>query len=145
VAPAAVGTAVGTNAPITATVPDQGQAQYALQNWYASQNLLKDHPCVFQSGSTIQANLAWIPGGAWAWAEDKTQALADAPLQTLSLTGLHVNDGAWIRCAAANAACTVDLILGGNWIEATVPATSTAANKRTAATAVAQAIVTKLG
>jgi hypothetical protein len=35
-------------------------------------------------------------------------------------------------------------VLGGNWIESTVPATSTAPNKRTAATAVAQAIVTKL-
>ncbi|HEY5230563.1 MAG TPA: hypothetical protein VIJ11_06710, partial [Galbitalea sp.] len=84
-------------------------------------------------------------GGAWAWAEDKTQTLADAPLQTLHLTGLAVHDGAWIRCAAANASCIVDLTLGGDWIEVAVPATSTAANKRAAVTALAQAVVTKLG
>jgi hypothetical protein len=99
---------------------------------------------VFATGSTTQVQLAWIPGGAWAWAEDKTQPLADAPLQPLSLTGLGANDSASIRCASGSASCVVDLILGGDWIEATVPASSTAADKRAAATAVAQAIVTHL-
>jgi hypothetical protein len=131
---------------VTASTPDQGQTGTDPQTpiWYPSQDVLKDHPCVFSTGSAVQARLAWIPGGAWAWAENKTQALADAPLQSLHLTGLGANDSASIRCAPGDAACVVDLVVGGNWIEAAVPASSTAANKRTAATAVAQAIVTHL-
>jgi hypothetical protein len=141
----AAATGLGVSGALTAAVPDQGQINYDLENWVASQNLLNDHPCVYSTGATAQATLAWIPGGAWAWAEDKTQSLANSPLTTLSLTGLHVHDGAWIRCASGNASCTVDLVLGGNWIEATVPASSTAGNKRTAATALAQAIVGTVG
>lgn len=141
---AAIQSAVGS--AVTASTPDQGQTGSDPQTpvWFAAQDVLKDHPCVFATGSTTQVQLAWIPGGAWAWAEDKTQPLADAPLQPLSLTGLGANDSASIRCASGSASCVVDLILGGDWIEATVPASSTAADKRAAATAVAQAIVTHL-
>jgi hypothetical protein len=142
---AEVASAVGTSSALTTSVPDQGQADSAIQNWVAAQNQLNDHPCYYSAGSTVQAKLAWIPGGAWAWAEDKTQTLADSPLQTLAVTGLKAHEGAWIRCAASDASCIVDLVLGGNWIEATVPATSTAANKRTAATALAKSIATTVG
>jgi hypothetical protein len=142
---AAVGTAVGTSAALSAAVPDQGQADDSLQNWSASQDLLKDHPCFYSASTTVQAKLAWIPGGAWAWNENKTQTLANAPLQTLQVSGEQSGDGAWIRCAAGDSACTVDLVLGGNWIEATVPSTSTAANKRTAATKIAADIVGTIG
>jgi hypothetical protein len=142
---AAVASAVGTSAAVTASTPSQGAETGDIPEWFAAQDSLKDHPCIFTTGTTTQAQIAWIPGGAWAWAEDKTQTLADAPLQALHLTGLGPNDTASIRCAASDASCIVDLVLGGNWVEATVPATSTAASKRSAATAVAQAIVTKLG
>ncbi len=142
--PAAIQAAVGS--AVTASTPDQGQTGTDPETpiWFPSQDALKDHPCVFSTGSTVQAKLSWLPGGAWAWAENRSQALADAPLQALHVTGLGANDSASIRCAAGDASCVVDLVLGGNWIESTVPATSTAPNKRTAATAVAQAIVTKL-
>jgi hypothetical protein len=143
---AAVQTALGIGTPVTAAVlPSQPEYPDFIAPWYAAQNTLSDHPCVFETGSQIQALLTWIPGGAWAWAEDKAQPLADEAPQSLALTGLHVNDSAAIRCAAGNTSCVVDLVLGGNWIEATVPATSAAANKQTAATAVAQAIVTTVG
>jgi hypothetical protein len=142
----AVQTALGTSAAIAASTPLQGSNDYSIiPVEYAAQDTLKDHPCIFTAGAATIAQVAWLPGGAWAWAEDKTQALADAPLQTLHLTGLGVNDGAWIRCAAANASCVVDLTLGGNWIEVALPATSTATNKRSAVAALAQAVVTKLG
>jgi hypothetical protein len=139
---AAVQSALASSTAITSSTPPVTDETF--RTWFASLDSLKNHPCVWTQGSTTVAQLAWIPGGAWAWAEDKTQSLADAPLQSLHLTGLKVNDAAWIRCAAADASCIVDLTLGGNWIEATVPASSTAPNKRTAATALAQAIATKL-
>jgi hypothetical protein len=141
----AVASAVGTTVAVTASTPDQGQTDYALQNWVASQNLLKDHPCFYKAGATVQAKLAWLPGGAWAWNENKTQTLANGPLQTLHVAGEQSGDTAAIRCAASDSSCTVDLVLGGNWIEASVPATSTAANKRTAATQIAADIVGTLG
>ena len=145
VAAADIQSAVG--AAVTANTPDQGQTGTDPQTplWYPSQDVLKDHPCVFVTGSTTQAQLAWIPGGAWAWAEDKTQTLADAPLQSLHLSGLTAPDTASIRCAPGDAACVVDLVVKGDWIEATVPASSTATSKRTAATAIAQAILAKVG
>ena len=143
---AAVQTALGTGAAIAASTPLHTANDYeSVPVEYAAQDTLKDHPCIFTAGAATVAQVAWLPGGAWAWAEDKTQPLADAPLQTLHLTGLAVNDGAWIRCAAANASCIVDLTLGGNWIEVALPPTSTATNKRSAVTALAQAVVTKLG
>ena len=142
----AVQTALGTSAAIAASTPSQGADDYEpIPVEYAAQDSLKDHPCTFTSGSTTVAQVAWLPGGAWAWAEDKTQTLADAPLQSLQLAGLGVHGGAWIRCAASDASCVVDLVLGGDWIEVAIPATSVATNKRSAATALAQAVVTKLG
>jgi hypothetical protein len=143
----AVQTAVGSGA-VTASTPAQAQefgSALATPVWIPSQDALKNHPCVFNAGATTQATIAWIPGGAWAWNENKTQTLAESPLQTLHVSGEQSGDGAWIRCAASDGACTVDLVLGGNWIEATVPATSTATNKRAAATKVAAAIVGTLG
>ena len=143
---ASVQTALGTGVAIAASTPLHGPNDYdSLPVEYAAQDTLKDHPCIFTAGGATVAQLAWLPGGAWAWAEDKTQTLADAPLQSLQLTGLGVHGGAWIRCAAAGASCVVDLVIGGDWIEVEVPSTSVAANKRTAATALAQAVVTKLG
>jgi hypothetical protein len=143
---AAVQTALGTSAAIAASTPLVSATDYeSVPVEYAAQDSLKDHPCIFTSGSATVAQVAWLPGGAWAWAEDKTQTLADAPLQTLHLTGLGVHGGAWIRCAANDASCIVDLVLGGDWIEVAVPATSTAADKRSAVTALAQAVVTELG
>jgi hypothetical protein len=144
----AIQTAVGSSAALTASTPAQPQSfgsALATPIWFPAQDVLKDHPCVFTSGSTVQATISWIPGGAWAWNEDRSQTLAEPPLQSLKLSGEGPNDTASIRCASSDAACTVDLIVGGNWIEATVPATGTAENKRAAVTAVAGAIVTKLG
>jgi len=142
---ASIQAAVGSTGTVTASVlPSVPDDPTDIANWSASENQLAARPCAFTSGAATQVQLAWLPGGAWAWAEDKTQSLADVPLQSLTLTGLRAPDTAAIRCATGNASCIVDLVLGGNWIEATVPTTSTAADRRTAAIAVAQAIVTKL-
>lgn len=141
--PGAVQTALGIGVPLAPVVlPSQPDYPTIIATWYAAQNTMNDHPCAFESaGSRVQAMLTWIPGGAWAWAENDSQPLADGTLQPLSLTGLKAHDTASIRCSAGNAACVVDLVLGGDWIEATVPSTSTAANRQTAATALAQDIV----
>jgi hypothetical protein len=142
--PAAIQTALATSSPVTASTPTQSTSGYT-PIWVASEDLLQDHPCVFASASGTQAQLTWIPGGAWAWAEDRAQTVIDVPLQDLHLHGLGAHDNASIRCAPGDASCIVDLTLGGNWIEATVPPASSVANKRAAATAVAQAVVTNLG
>ena len=145
---AAVQSAVGSSTAVTANTPAQQQtfgSALSTPLWLPSQDALKNHPCVFTSGTTTQAAISWIPGGAWAWNEDKSQTLANAPLQPLHVAGEQSGDTAAIRCAASDASCTVDLVLGGNWIELTVPSTSTAANKRTAATKIAAAIVGTLG
>jgi hypothetical protein len=145
---AAIQTAVGSSAALTATTPSQAQvfgSALSTPVWIPSQDALKNHPCDFNSGATTQATIAWIPGGAWAWNEDKAQTLANAPLQTLHVSGEQAGDAAWIRCASSDSSCTVDLVLGGNWIETTVPATSTAGNKRTAVTKVAADIVGTIG
>ena len=148
VSTAAMQTAVGSSAALTASTPSQTQSFGSADStpvWLPSEDALKTHPCVFDSGTTTQASISWIPGGAWAWNEDRTQTLAESPLQTLHVSGEQAGDSVWIRCAAGDTGCTVDLVLGGNWIEATVPSTSTAANKRIAATKVAADIVGKLG
>jgi hypothetical protein len=145
---AQVQSAIGTSAAVLASTPKEVQefgSALSTPLWLPSQDALNDHPCIFTAGSKTQAEVSWIPGGAWAWNENKVQALTEAPLQTLQLTGEGPNDSASLRCAAAGASCTVDLVLGGNWIEVTVPPTSTAANRMDAVTKIAQAIVTTVG
>jgi hypothetical protein len=145
---AAVQAALGTSAAVTATTPSETQSfgsALKTQLWLPSEDAMKNRPCSFMTGVKTQARISWIPGGAWAWNENKTQTLAEAPLQNLQLTGEGPNDSASLRCAAANASCTVDLVLGGNWIEVTVPTTSNAANKMDAVTKIAQAVVTTVG
>ncbi|HEY1531948.1 MAG TPA: hypothetical protein VGF80_14100 [Galbitalea sp.] len=144
---AAVQAAVGSGALTAATIPQQQSYGSALSTpvWLPSQDALKDQPCAFSSGATRQATISWIPGGAWAWNENRSQTLAEAPLQSLTIAGQQAGDSAAIRCSSTETTCTVDLELGGNWIEATVPASSTAANKRTAATKLASDIVGMLG
>jgi hypothetical protein len=145
---AAVQTAVGSAAAVTAVTPKQVQefgSALSTPLWYPSQDALKDHPCVFVAAGKTQAEVTWIPGGAWAWSENATQTLTEAPLQNLQLTGEGPHDTASLRCAASGTSCTVDLVLGGNWIEVTVPPTSSAANRQDAVTKIAQNIVTTVG
>jgi hypothetical protein len=145
---AAVQAAVGSATPPTASTPKQVQtfgSALATPLWLPSQDALKNHPCIFSSGTKTQAKISWIPGGAWAWNENKTQTLAEAPLQNLPLTGEGPNDSASLRCSASGTSCSVDLVLGGNWIEVTVPASSTATNRSDAVTKIAQAIVNTVG
>lgn len=84
----------------------------------------------------------WLPGGEWAFNEARTFGLIDAPLEAIDVAGLETGDSAWLRCPASGG-CTVDLIVGHNWIQFArqsddVPST---ADRRTALLAIAAAIV----
>lgn len=89
-----------------------------------------------------------LPAGLWAWNEALPALTIPAAPAPLALTGLDSGDEAWIRCAPANAECTVDLIIGGNWIELDVGLDEgfgrVTVDRQLGATAIAQAVVTSL-
>ena len=140
-----VQSALGVTMPITAKtsiayLEDQG----TYSSWDASQDALHDHPCTWKSGGIKFGSLNWIPAGAWAWKEAQTHSLIYGPAKPLVVTGLHAGDGAWVRCNTSQTACISDLVIGGNWIEASLAKTGSA-SKLPAITSIANAIVAKLG
>ena len=88
--------------------------------------------------------LSTLPAGAWAWAEASEFLDSPAP-EALEVTGLPASDEAWLRCSPDDSTCVVDLILGGNWIQATLdqadPTFGEQYDVRDAATKIAEAIV----
>ncbi|MEQ1737250.1 MAG: hypothetical protein ABL886_12700, partial [Rhodoglobus sp.] len=58
-----------------------------------------------------------LAAGVWAFTEVFPALAIPVSPEPLTLTGLNASDEAWIRCAPGNAECTVDLVIGGNWIE----------------------------
>jgi hypothetical protein len=84
--------------------------------------------CQFEYGDNVVGNVLWLRGGAWA--HDAALAASDpgwgAPTST-SIAGLASGDHAQIRCNAPDPAaeefapvCTVDLLLGGNWLQVVI-------------------------
>jgi hypothetical protein len=140
-----VQSALGVTMPITAktsTAYLEDTATYST--WDAAQDGLHDHPCTWKSGGIKFGALNWIPAGAWAWKEAQTHSLIYGPAKPLVVTGLHSGDGAWVRCNTAQNACITDLVIGGNWIEASLAKTGPS-SKLAAITSIATAIVAKLG
>ena len=69
------------------------------------------------SGADVSAgSLQRLPGGEWAWNEARTFGLLDGPPVELAVAGLEDGDSAWVRCPATGA-CTVDVIVGHNWLQ----------------------------
>jgi hypothetical protein len=90
-------------------------------------------------------SLATLPGGAWAWAEARTFITLPAVPEAVSIAGLAAGDEAWLRCSAGDTYCVIDLVIGGNWVEAYIwPGTSTP-DHRAGALAVGEAIVASIG
>jgi hypothetical protein len=111
--------------------------------WSGAQDVLGAHPCSWKRAGATVGHLSWLAGGAWAWDEAQALPYVGAPAQPLAVPGLPDGDSAFIRCAASDSSCVADLILGGNWIEAQVA--QPGSTNRAAATALAAAIVTKVG
>ena len=69
------------------------------------------------SGADVAAgSLQRLPAGEWAWNEAHTFGLLDGPMVGLVVPGLEDGDSAWVRCPASGA-CTVDVIVGHNWVQ----------------------------
>jgi hypothetical protein len=143
VANADVSTALG-GSPVVSLQPVNALDDLQFYGiWSGAQDALGAHPCEWKRGSAVVGHLSWLAGGAWAWNEAQALPYLGAPAQPLAVPGLPNGDTAFIRCTAGDASCVADLILGGNWIEAQVAQPGT--TNRAAVTAVAAAIVTKVG
>jgi hypothetical protein len=91
-------------------------------------------------------SLATVPGGAWAWAEARSFLTSPEAPTAVTVTGLASGDEAWLRCAPSDAYCLIDLIVGGNWVQAHVwqDAGSPVIDRRAGALAIGTAIVATL-
>lgn len=92
-------------------------------------------------------SLSTLPGGAWAWAEAREFLTLPSTPEAVTVAGLSAGDEAWLRCAAGDDYCLVDLVIGGNWIEAYIwpDDAGIAIDRRAGAIAIAEAIVANLG
>jgi hypothetical protein len=90
-------------------------------------------------------SLATLPGGAWAWDEARAFITVPSAPEVVSIAGLAAGDEAWLRCAAADAYCVIDLVLGGNWVEAYIWRDGPTPDRRAGALAVGAAIVASIG
>ena len=140
-----VQSALGSSGSVVSSTPTAYlEDESTFSTWDAAQSAMHDKPCVWKSGGKKIGALNWIPAGAWAWKEAQTHSLIDGPAQPLTVAGLHSGDGAWVRCDTAQTSCIADLVIGGNWIEASLAKTGPS-SKMAAITAIATSIVAKLG
>jgi hypothetical protein len=143
IANADASTALG-GTPVVSVQPIKQQDDIDFYGiWSGAQDALGAHPCEWKRGSAVVGHLSWLAGGAWAWNEAQALPYLGSPAQPLAIPGLPNGDSAFIRCTAGDSSCVADLILGGNWIETQVA--QPGATNRAAVTAVAAAIVTKVG
>ena len=71
----------------------------------------------YQDADATVGWVRYLPAGVWAFTEAFPALATPSSPTPLALTGLGADDEAWIRCAAGNAECTIDLVIGGNWVE----------------------------
>jgi len=92
-------------------------------------------------------SLATLPGGAWAWDEARTFLTLPSVPEAVTIAGLSADDEAWLRCAPGDAYCLIDLVIGGNWVEAYVwpDDAGFSIDRRAGALAIGEAIVASLG
>lgn len=105
----------------------------------------------FTGEDNIAGQITWLRGGSWAY--DPALAAADPGWGTRTaapISGLASGDRAQVRCSDPTLSedgatvCTVDLELGGNWIQVIVsptPGDHVTADVRTAAVAIAGHLV----
>ena len=86
--------------------------------------------CLFQyaGDDSIAGQVTWLRGGAWA--HDAAIAASNPGWGTptpASIAGLAAGDRATVRCNAPDPSaeeytpvCTVDLLLGGNWLQVVI-------------------------
>ncbi len=63
--------------------------------------------------------LKWLPAGAWAAEKMLPKTTYPTAVSSVSVANLAEDDEAFVRCADDESYCVVDLIIGGNWIQAT--------------------------
>ena len=92
-------------------------------------------------------SLATLPGGAWAGDEARTFLTLPSVPEAVTIAGLSADDEAWLRCAPGDAYCLIDLVIGGNWVEAYVwpDDAGFSIDRRAGALAIGEAIVASLG
>ncbi len=92
-------------------------------------------------------SLNTLPGGAWAWALAAEFLTVPSAPAALDVAGLADADEAWLRCTSDGGECVLDLILGGNWVEAYLwpDAHDRSYDQRAGAEALATAIVASIG
>jgi len=56
----------------------------------------------------------WLPAGEWAWEEERGRASDE--YSPIEVPGLVDDDAAFLRCPDPVGACSVDVIVGGNWL-----------------------------
>ena len=61
--------------------------------------------------------LRLIPGGSWALSQTIDDPSPAGPAVRVKIDGLGSDDAAWLRCAAADGACVLDVSIGRNWLE----------------------------
>ena len=140
----AVQTALGIDVAVQASSGGGGWSLEAgaLENWGGPHCYW-----AFLDADAGVGSLSTLSGGAWAWAEAREFLTLPSAPEAVTIAGLSADDEAWLRCAAADAYCLVDLVIGGNWVEAYVwpDDVGLSIDRRAGAIAIAESIVANLG
>ncbi|MCU1407524.1 MAG: hypothetical protein JWQ43_3827 [Glaciihabitans sp.] len=143
VTPAQVQTALGVPEPVFTTTGGGGWSQSSAA--FHTAGIL---PCTWVLGNADigVGSLSWLSGGSWAALDATATPSVPQGAQPVTVPGLDASDTAYIRCATNDDGCWVDLLVGGNWIQATVfpaePGSPTlSVDRRTAAIQLAAQIV----
>lgn len=146
VSDAAVQAALGLDVPIQAASGGGGWSieAGARENWGGPGCFW-----AFLDADAGVGSLATLPGGAWAWDEAREFITLPAIPESVGIAGLAAGDEAWLRCAAGDDYCLIDLVIGGNWVEAYVwpddVGGAVPMDRRAGALAIGAAIVAAIG
>lgn len=109
---------------------------------FEAEKSFSSDPCRWATagnGGEYGNEVSVLRGGAWAFEEARTLDSDVANAAAISLDGLSGDDSAWLR---AGDMVSIDLVLGGNWINLWIITDSADRTADTATlTALAQAIV----
>lgn len=139
---ATVSSALGVGVPVQSVGPAGG---WSLEAGADVQNGTVRCSWLYLDSDSGVGAMDALHGGAWAWEEARPHLTNPSAPTALTVAGLGPDDEAWIRCAGDGSTCTVDLVLGGNWISFSLwsPdwAPGPAFDRRAGAEALAAAIV----
>jgi hypothetical protein len=122
VTPTEVATALGLEQEVRSTT---GGGGWSLSS--AAFDTAAELPCswILNGSDAGLGTLTWLPGGRWAAEEAMTVATHPSTPEPVELVGMAEPDSADIRCSDSDTACTIDMIVGGNWIQVTVDTSGT--------------------